>query len=272
MVMIFAHTLPQVLDRSKTQTRRIVTQVAPYKGGYAREDILLDESNCHYWASRNQVNKKFPGYGVYIAYHTEGYSLDDGDYWEDHYHVPKYIIGRTYAVQPGRGKPAILRLDGYYWKPTEVINDEWIYSNGFRGAIAMPRNILIESGAEVARIRILRIWQEDVREISAEDVGTGKEGFDTRYLFLDQWVEMHDSKAWWHSDESITVGEWFAFLDTRPAENYQAWALEFEVENDGHGLIEEDFRQGWKDAMTGKTHPIETLWDDILPPEQESER
>ena len=26
---------------------------------------------------------------------------------------------------------------------------------------------------------------------------------------------------------------------------------------------EESFREGWKDVIEGKTHPIDTLWDDI---------
>lgn len=35
------------------------------------------------------------------------------------------------------------------------------------------------------------------------------------------------------------------------------------VEDNALPSAEESFRQGWKDVVQGKVHPIETLWDDI---------
>ena len=35
------------------------------------------------------------------------------------------------------------------------------------------------------------------------------------------------------------------------------------IEEDTLPSAEESFREGWKDVMEGRTHPIETLWDGI---------
>ena len=80
----------------------------------------------------------------------------------------------------------------------------------------------------VARIQILSIRQEDVREISEEDVFAEGFFYDTPG-FLMTWTKMHDNpalnllnkidlRAWVHDE-----------LPKRPAERYQAWALTFRV-------------------------------------------
>ncbi len=38
--------------------------------------------------------------------------------------------------------------------------------------------------------------------------------------------------------------------------------LEEEADNEDVDIVE-GFREGWADAMEGRTHPISTLWDDI---------
>ena len=88
----------------------------------------------------------------------------------------KWQVGRTYAVQPGRGKP------------------------------------------QVARIRILRIWREDVRRIKLGDISA--EGFSWFGEFWQVWCGFHDPGADWANGNSLIE---------RPAHLYDAWALEFEL-------------------------------------------
>lgn len=90
----------------------------------------------------------------------------------------------------------------------------------------------------VARIRILRIRREDVRQISDADVKA--EGFTSAARFFDTWIGMHDPKL------NQQIGHWFVSrraavsaedaaniyrlqMQDRPAERYEAWALTFEV-------------------------------------------
>lgn len=101
-----------------------------------------------------------------------------------------FEVGKDYAVQPGRGKKA------------------------------------------VARIRLLSIRREDAREISDADVKA--EGFKTASDFFITWVKMHDKSVItpiipdYHTGEIIWQGV-HDYLSTRPAERYDAWAIEFEV-------------------------------------------
>jgi len=98
----------------------------------------------------------------------------------------KYEVGKTYAVQPGRGKKA------------------------------------------VARIRVLRVWLEDVRFIRLEDVYA--EGFPTHKKFWTLWATLHDKSV--RIDPKWGELTIFAELFGRPAEFYEAWAIEFELVRD----------------------------------------
>lgn len=142
--MQFSHTFQAVLDGRKTQTRRIVKPT----------DIYV----------------KHVVTGEIVAVLRNGRQT--------------YTVGKTYSVQPGRGKKSI------------------------------------------GRIRITGIRQEDVREISDADVVA--EGFRVsespsvnRGEFLRTWCAMHDPG---------TPSCARHVLKTRPAERYQAWVLEFELE------------------------------------------
>lgn len=79
----------------------------------------------------------------------------------------------------------------------------------------------------VARIRILGIRREDVRDISDADVQA--EGFESWMSFMLTWTKMHDPKfcqEWWRDELSVTP----RYLKSqRPAARYDAWALTFEV-------------------------------------------
>lgn len=161
--MIFQHTWQKVLTGEKVQTRRLVKP--------------------------RQIFEERTEFGLPPAVFTVSNASDPR---------PKvlYEVGKTYAVQPGRGKAA------------------------------------------VARIRILSIRREDVREISDEDVRA--EGFSSAARFFDTWVCMHDKKL------AQEIGHWFVArrvavdsesaaniyywqMRERPTERYDAWVLTFEL-------------------------------------------
>lgn len=71
---------------------------------------------------------------------------------------------------------------------------------------------------QVARIRILRIWREDVRRIKLGDISA--EGFSWFGEFWQVWCGFHDPGADWANGNSLIE---------RPAHRYDAWALEFEL-------------------------------------------
>ena len=153
--MIFAHTWQKVLSGEKSQTRRIV-----------KPD------------HRSYVNPSFTGDAITRVKPSTDYFDRD-----------LYAVGKTYAVQPGRGKK------------------------------------------QVARIRITDIRQEDVRQISDEDVKA--EGFNDPVDFWYVWCNMHDPKI---DVYSIPCGWQQALNDKardsllrQPADRYQAWVLEFEL-------------------------------------------
>jgi hypothetical protein len=78
--MIFQATLDKVLSGEKTQTRRVV------KSG---EDIYPE-------------NRSWRGNGEYYTQPTEVYNFLTNRV--------KYQVGKTYAIQPGRGKKAVGRI------------------------------------------------------------------------------------------------------------------------------------------------------------------
>ena len=119
---------------------------------------------------------------------------------------PVYEVGRTYAVQPGRGKRSVW----YCALNTTEGVDYHILTDGDDAP-------LYEAGAKQLRIRILTIRRQDVREISEADARA--EGYEYRSAFLRAWCQMHCKKA------LTTEGT----LQSRPAKFFQAWALTFEV-------------------------------------------
>lgn len=134
----------------------------------------------------------------------------------------RWATGNTYAVQAGRGLPALWTRtlsDGTLLYETEIA-----WSNG---ALFTP-----------LRIRVRDIRYTDVRTISDEDALA--EGFASRESFLGTWVSMHDKKLFISSarmggfsfSEKLALEE---ILATRPAERYQAWVIKFEL-----GLPEAD--------------------------------
>jgi uncharacterized protein YhfF len=143
--MIFQATLDKVLSGEKTQTRRVV------KSG---EDIYPE-------------NRSWRGNGEYYTQPTEVYNFLTNRV--------KYQVGKTYAIQPGRGKKAVGRIritairlenlhditeedaraegclgyignldDGDYMSPREAFKDVWIELHGWRGWLDNPEVWVIE--------------------------------------------------------------------------------------------------------------------------------
>lgn len=140
-----------------------------------------------------------------------------------------YQVGKTYAVQPGRGTKAI------HWRNVAGLFQTTYDKDCPESVRANPSKY---DAWQPLRIRILSIRREDVRQISDADVKA--EGFTSAARFFDTWIGMHDSKL------NQQIGHWFVSrraavsaedaaniyrlqMQDRPAERYEAWALTFEV-------------------------------------------
>jgi|GEM_PF-4257318 len=134
-----------VLSGKKTMTRRLV-QPRDYVGWHLFSDGLY-----LYTIFRWKTT-------------CEGHGILQG------YYYPLYAIGRTYAVQPGRGKPAIwIGADGteYDAPLAEYLRKA---ESGTR-AIWGPRvkQWLREHGYREARVRMMAIRKEQLQDISPDD-------------------------------------------------------------------------------------------------------
>lgn len=134
----------------------------------------------------------------------------------------KVIIGKDYAVQPGRGQAGIL------WHPETKAT---ITADGHQ--LVVSRQSALGAGFVPLRIRILDIRSEDVRDISHADALA--EGFchAPKHEFLWTWCIFYDYSMY----EELLVTEYDPnspghcplFLRVRPDEKYQAWVYTFEV-------------------------------------------
>lgn len=139
----------------------------------------------------------------------------------------KMLIGRDYAVQPGRGKAGALFIPntGALCFPGDA---------GYAEMYEARHHVTLETvfappgeGYEFLRIQVLNIRCEDVRKISHADALA--EGFKGRIEFWRVWCEFYDpaiavicAKG---AYDSYVRGD----LNKRPDELYQAWAYTFEV-------------------------------------------
>jgi hypothetical protein len=214
--MIFQHTWQQVLDGSKTQTRRLVKpgEIGVRKGNYIYEgDVLLhiltDDKTVplEYVVANNRV---------------------------------KWQVGHTYAVQPGRGKTNLYHYSSYMlrWDSihdtglpelgSTIDQSKRVYGDNWRQKMTTYPNSWHE-----ARIRLTAIRQERLRNISEADAkaegielpvnvqaagalaGAIQFGFDIG-LRRDAYAELWDS---------INTRK-----GTRWEDNPDVWVLEFELE------------------------------------------
>lgn len=188
--MIFKQTWQQVLDGTKTQTRR---PVKPKEYGYHlyHPDIIQ------------------------AVYRDGGYI--------------KWRVGKDYAVQPGRGKPAI-------WIPPEgsPIDDplaEYVRKTESVRATWGPKvkEWLRSKGYREARIRIKEIRRERLRDISIEDCrAEGITKVLARFAYEQLWNSLYRKPYPLYDDDGNVVG----YLRCSWEDNPEVWVLEFEVINE----------------------------------------
>lgn len=176
----------QIIEGKKTQTRRPV-----HEGDYTWICGQHDEKTLHYSQVMSVTN------GV---------------------HRVRFERGKTYAVQPGRGKPALFYMPG-----------EFTLSG--KNEIITPLRLstsIDEAAAPVlqARIRLLEIWREDVANISLDDAIA--EGFDDRAGFWRAWIMMYDRVG---RRAIVQDNDWrtATLIARTPITLRMAWALRFEL-------------------------------------------
>lgn len=141
----------------------------------------------------------------------------------------KMLIGKDYAVVPGRGKRTVLWIpnSGRWCTP-----DDEIYAEMYDARTTVTLDTVFAppgEGFEFLRIRICDIRREDVRKISLDDAID--EGFNTRNEFWEVWCGFYDKPALEiiaaHKPHNVIVQA--GLLQERPDELYQAWAYTFEI-------------------------------------------
>jgi len=184
----------QVLDGTKTQTRRLVKEGEFIQSG-------PDDKLTVY------IDGGFAFAGKYPYLNSR----------------EKWAVGHTYAVQPGRGKPAI------WWRPDGTTTltplDEYLQKTDGVRATWGPKvkRWMLEHGYIEARIRITDIRRERLQNVSEEDayqeLGSSAipppNSTDLIYFPKKQFEVLWDSI-------NKKPG-------TRWADNPEVWALKFEL-------------------------------------------
>lgn len=161
--MIFQRSLEKVLNRTKTQTRRIVKPTDEYFGSGIQQPIL-----CVFNATTNR---------------------------------PRFVVGRTYAVQPGRGRAVVGRIQIASIRQEDVrtIGEADAKAEGF-----------------ITTLDFLCTWAE-MYDKSANF-----------YLGSDDLVHYWASRRrGWQTMRVNQFWDWFIWQ--RPEERYTAWALSFNL-------------------------------------------
>lgn len=171
--MLFQHTLDKVLSGEKTLTSRLV------KPG--------EEANC--WHVNGDDDLTIDEIIIPRAKPTLY-----GDTWRS-----VHVVGETYAVQPGRGKPAVARIRVLAIKRYDVreISAEDVLAEGFQ-----------------SRLGFLETWT------AIHDRAAAFYPEDGHYRYYagrkEKWV-------------SVNAPHLYAVLLARPDERYDAWQLRFEL-------------------------------------------
>lgn len=168
--MIFQHTIDKVLSGEKTQTRRIVK---PGEDNVRRYSVYSNQPAIETVVNGDRV---------------------------------VYQIGKDYAVQPGRGKPAVarIRVTGLRREDVRTISDDDVKAEGFS-----------------SREEFLYAWvsMHDANAAFCEDVIGG----------WAQWRRLPGEKRGkWRRGGLRDVYE-YLYLNSRPAKFYDAWVIEFEL-------------------------------------------
>lgn len=170
--MIFQHTWRQVLDGSKTQTRRLIK--SPADGTAINGCEML----------------QYPGGKLSVA---RGIHDKWGIKWQ---------VGKTYAVQPGRGEKAAGRIQITNIRRQDVreISPEDVAAEGYAG-----------------KIDFLVTWA------SMHDKSFELSIVDPAAAFFGGHYTVNRAYDIMGLDETL------AAISTRPEERYRAWVLEFEL-------------------------------------------
>jgi hypothetical protein len=129
--MIFQHTWEKVLSGEKTQTRRIVKP----KPEWMRigEQYVYDELDSGFqYVNENDEVVETPK--IVTVYYTHGGWLNgDVAVEPDFYERTKWEVGKEYAVQPGRGKAAVgrIQITNIRHEDVRYISDADVRAEGF---------------------------------------------------------------------------------------------------------------------------------------------
>lgn len=142
----------------------------------------------------------------------------------------KWQVGRTYAVQPSRGKKAIWYHPDHPCYGIDVWPDD--------EKVGGWKDIASGQGYLEARVRILKIWREKLQDISEEDAKA--EGASLRELFgmdyIPGWQSLGDDR--YFTEEQRVAGYRGAFASLWDSiypkehnwlDNNDIWALQFEL-------------------------------------------
>lgn len=161
--MIFQHTWQQVLDGSKTQTRRIFK---PGDYGWVCGYVSETERGFYYSSVSNQQGDQI---------------------------IKRWAVGKTYAVQPGRGQKSVgqIQITAIRREDVRRISAIDLHTEGFRNYA-----------------EFIKTWvsMHDKDAMKAYPDGT--------------WTEQSVEKQ----SES-----WLQWIDTRPDTFYQTWVIEFKL-------------------------------------------
>jgi hypothetical protein len=207
----------QVLDGTKTQTRRLV-----------KPNELASGNRPRRWIHAVWIDTK----GVHDRRHEQhGFIRAPLVILESLYRLKwavakSFFADKTYAIQPGRGKPAI------WWRPdgtaTPTPLDEYLQkSSGIRETWGPKvKRWLQDHGYTEARIRITKIRREYLQEITVGDIfaegvpavpltaGRDAAIMMAQYAFCNLWNSIHKKPG------------------TRFEDNPECWVLTIErVEN-----------------------------------------
>lgn len=179
--MIFQHAWEQIIYGTKTQDRRLV--------------LPGERLIPRYMGKRNPVE-------AYVIQVSQGYP--NGRI--------KWQVGKTYSVQPGRGKPALM----VHWSHPCYGIDVWQAGPDELSAAA-------GQGYQEARIKLLRIRQERLHDISEADaraegipmidgyypdyVLSGHRWDTARASFITWWDSIHGRKNPWTANPAVWVLE-----------------------------------------------------------------
>lgn len=163
--MIFKQ-IPEILSGKKTQTRR----------------VCKESEHLYFWL---QIGA--PAINEVLVYPSRRI---------------KWQVGRTYAVVPKRGLPAV------WWRPDGVFND-WVVRSDYPDR-EWPNRTLAENGFSEMRIRITAIRREPLQAITEEDAKA--EGVESVEAYRDLWESINGK----------TKG-------ARWADNPDVWVLSFEL-------------------------------------------